>query len=70
MENSRQDYWTGLLFPTPEDLPDPGIEPTSFALAGGFFTTTPLGKPPRLGHANKQKQKNQGKEKTQTFCPS
>ena len=24
---SRQEYWNGLLFPTPEDLPDPGIEP-------------------------------------------
>ena len=26
---SRQEYWTGLLFPSPEDLPDPGIEPGS-----------------------------------------
>ena len=56
MEFSRQEYWTGLPFPTPEDLPDPEIEPTSLALAGGFFTTMPLGKPPCLGHANKQKQ--------------
>ena len=40
---SRQQYWSGLLFPPPEDLPDPGIEPTSLkspALAGGFFTTS------------------------------
>ena len=28
---SRQEYWSGLPFPTPGDLPDPGIEPTSFA---------------------------------------
>ena len=28
MEFSRQDYWSGLPFPTPGDLPDPGIEPT------------------------------------------
>ena len=39
----RQEYWSGLPFPSPEDLPDPGIEPTSLespALAGGFFTTS------------------------------
>ena len=35
---SRQEYWHGLSFPTPRDLPDPGIEPESPALAGGFFT--------------------------------
>ena len=48
MEFSRQEYWSGLPFPTPGDLPDPGIEPTSpvsSALAGGFFTTVPPGKP-------------------------
>ena len=28
---SRQEYWSGLLFPSPEDLPDPGIEPASYA---------------------------------------
>ena len=32
MEFSRQEYWNGLLFPTPGDLPDPGIEPASPAL--------------------------------------
>ena len=41
----RQEYWRGLPFPPPGDLPDPGIEPTSPALAGGFFTTVPPGKP-------------------------
>ena len=41
---SRQEYWTGLSFPSPGDLPDPGIEPSSPALAGGFFTTESLGK--------------------------
>ena len=44
----KQEYWSGLPFPTPGDLPDPGIEPTSpasSALAGGFFTTVPAGKP-------------------------
>ena len=41
MEFSRQEYWSGLSFPSPGDLPDPGIEPTSLALTGGFFTTEP-----------------------------
>ena len=41
----RQEYWTGLSFPSPEDLPDPGIKPVSPTLAGGFFTTEPRGKP-------------------------
>ena len=35
----RQEYRSGLLFPSLGDLPDPGIEPTSPTLAGGFFTT-------------------------------
>ena len=34
----RQEYWSALLFPTRGDLPDPGTEFTSFALAGGFCT--------------------------------
>ena len=40
---SRQEYWRGLPLPTPGDLPNPGIEPTSLtspALAGRFFTTS------------------------------
>ena len=40
---SRQEYWSGLPFPPPGDLPDPGIKPmslTSPALAGGIFTTS------------------------------
>ena len=48
MEFSRQEYWVGLPFPTPKDLPDPGIELLSLAapaLAGEFFTTEPPGKP-------------------------
>ena len=35
----RQGYWSELPFPTPGDLPDPGIKPTSPVLAGGFFIT-------------------------------
>ena len=41
----RQEYWSGLPFPSPGDLPDPGIEPFSPALAGRFFTAEPPGKP-------------------------
>ena len=41
----RQEYWSGLPFPSPEDLPDPGIELTFPALGGGFFTTEPSGMP-------------------------
>jgi len=45
---SRQEYWSGLPFPLPGDLPNPRIVPMSLAspaLAGGFFTTAPPGKP-------------------------
>ena len=45
---SRQEYWSGLAFPSPGDLPNPAIEHVSLvspALAGGFFKTVPPGKP-------------------------
>ena len=48
----QQEYWSGLLFPPPGDLLDLGIEPmflVSPALAGGFFTTAPPGKPQKQG---------------------
>ena len=38
-------YWSGLLFPFPGDLPDPGIKPMSPAKAGRFYITEPPGKP-------------------------
>ena len=41
----RQEYWSGLPFSSPGDLPDQGIELASPALAGRFFTTEPPGKP-------------------------
>ena len=47
VEFPRQDYWSGLPFPTPGDIPNPGIEsefPASSELAGGFFTTVKPGK--------------------------
>ena len=45
---SRKEHWSGFPFPTPGDLPDPGIKPSflaSPALSGRFFTTVPTGKP-------------------------
>ena len=45
MEFSRQEYWCGLPFPSPGYHPKPGIKAASPALAGGFFTTEPPGKP-------------------------
>ena len=46
----RQEYWSGLPFLPPGDLPDPGIEPESSVSPAlvGFFTTEPLGKPSNL----------------------
>jgi len=40
------EYWRGLPFPSPGDLPNPGIEPMSPELADRFFITEPSGKPP------------------------
>ena len=51
---SRPDYRSGLPFPSPGDLSNPGIEPMfpmSPALAGRFFSTAPPGKPPNSGQA-------------------
>ena len=42
---SRQEYWSGLPFPSPGDLPDPGIEPGSPALQADTLTFEPPGKP-------------------------
>ena len=41
---SRQDYWSGLPFPSPGDLPDPGIKPGSPALEADALTSEPPGK--------------------------
>ena len=42
---SRPEYWNGLPFPSPGDLPNSGIKPASPVLAGGFLTAEPPGKP-------------------------
>ena len=67
---SRQEYWSGLSCPPPRNLPDPGIEPTS-ALAGGFFTSEPPGKPrqcPSLDGVQKRKHVSRNWKKTSFFC--
>ena len=47
-EISQEEYYSGSPSRSPGDLPDPGIEPASPALAGGFFTTEPPEKPQTL----------------------
>ena len=45
MRFPREEYWSGLPFPSPGDLPDPGIKRVSPALIGRFVTIEPPGKP-------------------------
>ena len=45
MEFFRQEYWSGLPFPSPGDLPNPGIEPGSLALQADALPSEPPGKP-------------------------
>ena len=45
MGSSKQEYWSCLPFPSPEDLPDPGIEPKSPALQADSLPTELRGKP-------------------------
>ena len=45
MEFSRQEYWSRLPFPSPGNLPDPGIEPRSPTLQADALTSVPPGKP-------------------------
>ena len=53
---SRQEYWSGLPFPSPGDLPNPGIKPASPALAGGFLTTEPPGNLKNINEENSKMQ--------------
>ena len=46
---SGQEYWSGLPFPSPGDLPNPGIEPGSASLEADAVTSEPPGKPRSLG---------------------
>ena len=63
MEFLRQENWSGLPFPTPEDLPNPAIKPMSLGLLhwqAGFLITVPFGKPqienkrPHISHSQSQ----------------
>ena len=57
---SRREYWSGLPFPPPGDLPDPVIEtvsPVSPAMAGRFLTNEPPGKPSLASWSNEKKKK-------------
>jgi len=45
VEFSRPEYWSGNLFPSPEDLPNPGIKPRSAILQADSFPAEPQGKP-------------------------
>ena len=52
---SRQEYWSGLLYPPPGDLPDSGIEPRVsciFCITGRFFSAEPLGKPQTVAYVH------------------
>ena len=50
---SRQEYWSGLPFPSPGDLPNPGMEPRSPALQGDSLPFDPQGKPTILSRRDK-----------------
>ena len=45
MEFSRKEYWSGLPFPSPGDLPNPGIKPGSLAMQADSLPSKPAGKP-------------------------
>ena len=53
----RQEYWSGLPFPSPGYLSNPGMKPASHALEGGFFTTEPPGEPPMENYSGLKRMK-------------
>ena len=63
----RQEYWSGLPFPSPGDLPDPGIEPGSPTLEADALTSEPPGHEIRLIKSDNRKKKKKG-EVTCPFC--
>ena len=64
---SRQEFWSGLPCPPPRDLPDPGVEPASPALTGGFFTTEPPGKPLSTSYTKIIHPQTEREKKKKTF---
>ena len=68
---SRQEYWSGVPCPPPGHLSDPGLEPAALkspALAGGFFTTDPLGGPSRVSADAKARTKGSGNRRGAKSC--
>ena len=57
MDFSRQEYWSGLPFPSPGDLPDPGIKPRSPSLLADSLPSDPLGKPQTMKYQTVKKKK-------------
>ena len=74
MEFSRQEYWSGLPFPSPGDLPDPGIEPGSLALQADSLLSEPPGKPieedPKINKARSLPSKSSEAKGRSKYCPS
>ena len=65
MEFSRQEYWSGLPFPSPGDLPDPGIEPKSPALQADALPSEPPGKSIKM-HENVPKLKDKSESESES----
>ena len=69
---SRQEFWSGLLYPPPGDLPNPGTEPESLsspALAGGFFTSSATWEAPGM-HVFRNPEPSDWAEQKQTQTSS
>ena len=64
---SRQEYWRGLPFPSPGDLPDPGIESRSLTLQADALTSEPPGKSTGLNICNKNTCKSMKGESTEIY---
>ena len=58
----RQEYWSGLPFPSPGDLPDPGMEPRSPALQADALPSEPLGKQGNKKEKEPRKDKKKSKK--------
>ena len=72
MEFSRQEYWSGLPFPSPGDLPGPGVEPTFLApcaLTGRFSTSESPGKPGKSYHVTQQSHSLWIPKRIENICP-
>ena len=63
-EFSRQEYWSGLPFPSPEDLLHPGIEPGSLSLQADSLPSEPPGKPRGLGEGDETQETGRHEQDT------